>query len=78
VDGEAVLLDLGSEQYFGLNEVGVQLWRALESDSDLAAAHRKLLDLFDVESERLADDLLVIVGELEKAGLAAAESVATR
>ena len=69
VEGEAVLLDLKSEQYFGLNEVGVQLWRALETNPNLLAAHRKLLDLYEVEAETLAGDLMKIVRDLEKAGL---------
>lgn len=73
VEGEAVLLDLKSEQYFGLNEVGVQLWRALEANPDLDAAHRRLLDLFEVEPDRLADDLVSIIADLEKAGLVATE-----
>ncbi len=69
VDDEAVLLDLSSEQYFGLNEVGVQLWRALEADGNLEVAHQKLLALYEVEADRLAEDLLTLVGDLERAGL---------
>ncbi len=70
VEGEAVLLDLKSEQYFGLDAVGVQLWRSLEADGRLSNAHTSLLAIYDVAPEQLASDLIRIVTELEQAGLA--------
>jgi len=70
VAGEAVLLDLKSEQYFGLDAVGVHLWRALESDPSVAVAHQRILELFDVEATQLERDLLALLADLEKAGLA--------
>lgn len=69
IEGEAVLLDLKSEQYFGLDAVGVRLWHALEANPSLDAAHRALLDAYDVESEQLAGDLIRLVEELARAGL---------
>ncbi|MGQ0799781.1 MAG: PqqD family protein [Pseudomarimonas sp.] len=70
VEGEAVLLDLKSEQYFGLDSVGVQLWRSLNADGSLSHAHATLLAMYDVAPEQLEGDLIRIVGELEQAGLA--------
>ncbi len=70
VDGEAVLLDLKSEQYFGLDLVGVRLWRSLESDPHLERAHEALLKAFEVDPARLEADLLALVADLERAGLA--------
>ena len=74
VEDEAVLLDLKSEQYFGLDTVGVHLWRALESDPSLESAHRHLLGIFEVESGRLENDLIALLSDLEKAGLVQAEA----
>lgn len=67
--GEAIVLDIASERYFGLNQVGARLWTLLQSDPDLAAAHAQLLREFDVAPERLEHDLLAIVTELADAGL---------
>jgi len=68
---EAVLLDLASEQYFGLNKVGTRLWELLQQDGDMSAAYRTLLAEYDVPPERLEQDLLALLGQLTDAGLVA-------
>jgi hypothetical protein len=35
VDGEMVLLDMNSENYFGLDEVGTAIWQAMQDDGNL-------------------------------------------
>ena len=67
---EAIVLDIASERYFGLNTVALRLWELLAQDPDLSHAHRQLLDEFDVDSAQLEHDLIAIVGELADAGLA--------
>ena len=37
VSGEMVLLDLNSEQYFGLDEIGARIWSLLESGAGESA-----------------------------------------
>lgn len=69
VGGEAVLLDLASENYFGLNRVGTRLWQLLAYDGSLQHAFDALLREFDVDPERLAEDMLAIVVELAEARL---------
>ena len=69
VVGEAVLLDLRSQKYFGLNEVGTRLWELLQANADLAAARDRLLEEFDVESAELERDLDALVERLLAAGL---------
>ncbi len=66
---EAIVLDLASEHYFGLNEVGTRLWQLLALNPDLGAAHRTLLGEYDVPAERLEQDLIALVGQLTDAGL---------
>ena len=36
VGGEAVLLDLASESYFGLDDVGMRIWQLLQEQGSLA------------------------------------------
>ena len=69
VDGELVLLDLASEQYLGLDTVGLAMWQALTTAPSVAAVRPGLLDRFDVEPERLAPDLESFLVELERRGL---------
>ena len=69
LDGEAVLLDLASEQYFGLNTVGTRIWQLLEAPSALAEVHRVLCAEFEADDARIEHDLLALAGKLRDAGL---------
>ena len=73
LDGEAVLLDLKSECYFGLDGVGTRIWRLVEDDGRLSVVHAKLLDEYDVEPARLEDDLKELISRLAEAGLVSVE-----
>lgn len=72
LDGEAVLLDLSSETYFGLNEVGTRVWELLESTSLLSDVCVQLQSEYEVERERAESDLLELASRLISAGLARA------
>lgn len=73
LDGETVLLDLGSERYFGLDDVGTRVWQLLLAHGELAAVHRQMLAEYEVPAERLREDLLELVARLEAAGLVRVE-----
>ncbi len=73
IDGEAVILDLASASYFGLDGVGVRLWQLLEADPSLEAATGQLLAEYEVDRVRLEGDLLNLLNELEQAGLVTVE-----
>jgi hypothetical protein len=60
VDGEIVLLNVVTGQYFGLDEVGSRVWMLLEQDGEagtsLATLQGRVVAEFDVaESTALAD-----------------------
>jgi len=69
VGGEAVLLDLASESYFGLDDVGTRIWQLLQEHSSLRRVLEIMLHEYEVEPARLEEDLLKHVGELADAGL---------
>ena len=69
VGGEAVLLDLASERYFGLDPVGTRIWQLLADAPSLAQVHTTLCGEFDAAPERIGEDLLALVGQLSEAGL---------
>lgn len=66
---ESVLLHLGSESYFGLDEVGTRMWAALTTSASVEEAAGKLVDEYEVEPERLRADLAAFVDQLAAAGL---------
>ena len=69
VSGETVLLDLESEHYFGLDEVGTRIWQLARETDDLKAIYDTLLAEYDVAVNRLKQDLDVLLGEIAGLGL---------
>lgn len=66
---EAVLLDLASEGYFGLNAVGVRAWQLLADNPSVESVFQTMLAEYDVAPEQLERDLLVLLEQLSGAGL---------
>jgi hypothetical protein len=75
LSGEAVLLDLARETYFGLDQVGTMIWQSLDAGGVLQSAHAAILSQYDVEAARLERDILEFVGRLAEAGLVVVETV---
>jgi hypothetical protein len=69
LEGEAVLLNLKSERYFGLDDVGTRMWQLLAENGDVAAAHAQLLKEYDVDPARLQGDLAAFIARLGEACL---------
>jgi len=72
--GEAVLLNLQSEEYFGLDEIGTRMLEVLQESDSIQSAYYQLLEEYDVEPELLKTDLLDFVQQLVDRGLAIAVS----
>ena len=69
IDNETILLDMESENYFGFDSVGSDIWRLLKEGKTLKQTYDALLEIYEVEPEVLKKDLLEFVGQLEKNGL---------
>lgn len=69
LDGEAVLLDLASGKYFGLNEVGSRLWEHVQEEIAFSELLRKLHTEYEVDIADLRRDVEELLGELESKGL---------
>ncbi len=67
--GEAVLLNLKTEQYLGLDPVGTRMRRVLTSAASIAAAADTLLAEYEVERGRLEADLRKFIEQLLEHGL---------
>lgn len=67
--GESVLLNLNSESYFGLDEVGTRMWAALTTTPTVAAACASMLSEYEVEPERLHADVHNFIQKLAELGL---------
>lgn len=69
--GEAVLLDLASGIYFGLDETSTRLWQLIEAHRSLQRVFDEMLVEFDVEPARLRIELLAFTRDLVGRGLVA-------
>jgi hypothetical protein len=69
VEGESVLLNLDSEHYFGLDDVGTSMWAALAASASIQEAHDALLAEYDVPPEVLREDMEELIGQLVENGL---------
>jgi hypothetical protein len=64
LDGEAVILQLESGMYFGLDTVGTRLWQLLAAHGALRPAYDAALREFEVAPDVLERDLLQLVSQL--------------
>jgi Coenzyme PQQ synthesis protein D (PqqD) len=62
--GEAVLLDPEAGTYFGLNEVGTDIWGLLAGGTSLGEAHAKLVRMYDAPADQVWEDLVALVRDL--------------
>lgn len=69
LDRESVLLNLETEQYFGLDETGTRMWQLVTGSPNIDAAYQDLLAEYDVEPELLRDNLTELLGRLVENGL---------
>ncbi len=69
LDGESVLLNLKTETYFGLDAVGTRMWSALTKADSIQAAYEVLKTEYDVDPDRLREDLISILEKLLEHGL---------
>ena len=62
--GEAVLLNLDSGTYFGLDETGTSFWQALTTTDTIQGAYDLLLSEYDVEPDDLRQDISGLLDKL--------------
>ena len=69
LEGEAVILNLETGTYFGLNEVGTRAWALIQEHQSLRKVFEGLQQEFEVTPATLEGDLLRTVEELRAKGL---------
>ena len=56
-DGDSVLLDLNTGNYFGLNEIGTDIWLLLEKKFKIDEIKSRLIEIYDIDSEQIELDV---------------------
>lgn len=69
LDGEAVILNLDTGVYFGLDPTGTRIWQLIQEQAVLQAVLDAMCIEYDAEVATLEHDLLQLVNELCAKGL---------
>jgi hypothetical protein len=75
VEGRVVMLDLDSEHYYRLDDVGSRMWELLCECGEVEKVHTLLRDEYEVDPEVLRRDLDEFVTRLATAGLLRVEPI---
>jgi len=66
---ESVILNLDSERYYGLDDVGTRFLSVLNTADSIEAAYEMLRGEYDVDAQNLRQDLLELVDDLVGQGI---------
>jgi hypothetical protein len=69
LDKEAVLLNIETERYFGLDETGARMWQLATTAANIDAAYQELLSEYDVDGETLRVHFSELLEKLAENGL---------
>ena len=64
VDGERVMMDMKTGEYFGLDSIGTRIWDLTESPTKIAEIVEILINEFDVSKEQCELDTIDFIREL--------------
>lgn len=69
IDSEAVILDIDSGTYYGLNEISNRIWQLLQIPSSEHQLVTTLLEEYEVTKEKATEDLQHFLQNMSNAGL---------
>ena len=64
LDGEVVLLDINTGDYFKIDPVGSRIWELLEEPTTLSSLCKTLTAEFDISAERCRADVTTFIEKL--------------
>ena len=74
IDNEYVLLNMETEQYFGLNEIGAKLWHSIAENGDTNTALEQIISAYNVAEDTLRADISRLLTELSNEQLITIEA----
>ena len=77
LEGEVVLLDLSTDMFVSLDQIGSSIWKLLEPPTTFATLCQTLMKEYDVEENVCRADVLSFLRDLSENGLITAMDSAT-
>ena len=69
LEGETILLNLDTDTYHGLDDVGTRIWQLLNEHKTIGAVLNQMISEYDVSEDILRHDLIKLSNDLLEAGL---------
>lgn len=69
LDGEAVILHVGSGTYFGLNPLGAEVWNMIQNQRTVSEICDLLTEEYDVSREQCETEVMALLQRLSEEGL---------
>jgi hypothetical protein len=69
VGDDSILLNLNTENYFSLDEIGTRIIDTLQESDSVAQAVGKLVGIYEVDEDKLTKDAVRLIEECEQNGL---------
>jgi hypothetical protein len=69
VDGELVALHIENGTYYSFNETAARIWALLDDPKSVSEISARLAAEFDVDAQTCANEVLLLLRDLEKDGL---------
>jgi Coenzyme PQQ synthesis protein D (PqqD) len=66
---ESAILNLKNSVYYGMNPVGARVWNLLKQPTSITELRNVLLEEYEVDATRCADDLLALLETMRSEGL---------
>ena len=64
LSSEAILLNLKTERYYELDDVGVRMWQCVNESETIQAAYETLIEEYAVEPSQLKQDMTDLLTQL--------------
>jgi len=69
LEREAVILNLKDGVYYGLDPMGARIWNLIQQPRSVTEIIETLLEEYEVDPQRLSNDLLGLLKEMAARGL---------
>lgn len=69
LDGEVIILNMKTGQYFGLDEIGKEIWNLVQSPRKPDEIIEHILETYDVDPDRCENDILRLLQAMANEGL---------
>ena len=69
LDGEVVILNMNDDVYYGLDQVGGNIWNLIQEPKTFGEIIQTLLEEFDVDNQQCSKDVLALLEDMLSKGL---------